>query len=285
MSAEAFIPVNFKVNYEGKNMSYETISVEKDGYTTTITLNRPEKLNAMSMVMREELVQVFTELRQDEETRFVVITGTGNVFSAGADLTDSMNAAKQGREYHAWERRRSQKKGHDFMRAVESLEQVTITAFNGLAVGAGIALGQGCDFRIAAESAKFLIAETGIGIFYTYGCTPRLVQLIGQAKTKELIMTADTIDAQEALSIGLVNKVVPDQELMKAVHEMIDKIASRAPLAIKMTKMIVNAVSKPTIGDVSLYEPDLVERLYLSEDTREALNAFFEKRKPRFTGK
>ena len=98
-------------------------------------------------------------------------------------------------------------------------------------------------------------------------------------------MTGDAIDAQEALRIGLVNKVVPDQELMGAVHEMIDKIASRAPLAIRTVKMIVNAVSKPTIGDVSLYEPDLVERLYLSEDPQEALTAFFEKRKPKFTGK
>ena len=98
-------------------------------------------------------------------------------------------------------------------------------------------------------------------------------------------MTAESIDAQEALRIGLVNKVVPDQELMKATHEMIEKIASRAPLAVKMTKMIVNAVSKPTIGDVSLYEPDLVARLYLSDDPREALDAFFEKRKPEFTGK
>jgi enoyl-CoA hydratase len=111
------------------------------------------------------------------------------------------------------------------------------------------------------------------------------VQLVGPANAKEFIMTGDTIDAREAFRIGLVNKVVPDQELMKAAREMIDKIASKAPTAIKMVKMIVNAVSKPTIGDVSLYEPDLVARLYLSEDPREALSAFFEKRPPKFTGK
>lgn len=266
-------------------MSYETILVQKDGYITTITLNRPARLNAMSAQMIGELSQVFSDLREDYETRFVIITGAGNIFTAGADLTDSRSSAERGREYHAWERRHNQKRGHDFMRAVERLEQITFVAFNGLAVGAGVALAQGCDFRIAASSATFLIAETGVGIFYTWGCTPRLVRLIGPAKAKEFIMTGDVIDAQEALRIGLVNKVVPDQELMGAVHEMIDKIASRAPLAIRMAKMIVNAVSKPTIGDVSLYEPDLVERLYLSDDPREGLAAFFEKRKPRFTGK
>lgn len=266
-------------------MSYETILVEKDDYITTITLNRPERLNTVNARMIEELAQVFTELKEDDETRFVIVTGAGRVFTAGADLNDSRIAAERGKDYHVRDRRRSQKKGHDFMRLLESLEQVTIVAFNGLAVGAGIALSEACDFRIAAESASFLIAETNVGIFFTWGSTPRLVRLIGPARTKEFIMTAEPIDAQEALRIGLVNKVVPDQELMKATHEMIEKIASRAPLAVKMTKMIVNAVSKPTIGDVSLYEPDLVARLYLSDDPREALDAFFEKRKPKFTGK
>ncbi|MFC1864346.1 enoyl-CoA hydratase/isomerase family protein [Chloroflexota bacterium] len=266
-------------------MSYETILVDKDGYITTITLNRPDRLNVVSQQMIQELSHVFNDLREDDETRFVIITGEGRIFSAGADLNDSRSAAERGKDYHVWDRRRSQKKGHEFMKLLESLEQVTIVAFNGLAVGAGIAMSQACDFRIAAESASFLIAETNIGIFYTYGSTPRLVRLIGPAKAKELIMTAETIDAQEALRIGLVNKVVPDRELMGAAHEMIGKIASRAPVAVRMTKMIVNAVSKPTIGDVSLYEPDLVERLYLSDDPREGLAAFFGKRKPSFTGK
>ena len=266
-------------------MNYETILVEKDGYTTTITLNRPDRLNVVRPEMIQELYQVFTGLKEDDETRFVIITGAGRVFSAGADLNDSRMAAERGKDYHVWSRRRSQRRGHDFMKLLESLEQVTIVAFNGLAVGAGIALAQACDFRIAAESASFLIAETNVGIFYTWGSTPRLVRLIGPTKTKELIMTAEAIDALEALRIGLVNKVVPDQELMAAARKMVDVIASRAPVAVRMTKMIVNAVSKPTIGDVSLYEPDLVERLYLSEDPREALNAFFEKRPPKFTGK
>ncbi len=127
--------------------------------------------------MIQELFQVFNDLREDDETKFVIITGAGDVFTAGADLTDSMSAAERGKDYYAWKRRRHQKRGHDFMRAVESLEQVTIVAFNGLAVGVGIALARGCDFRIAASSATFLIAETGVGLFYTWGCTPVSVQL------------------------------------------------------------------------------------------------------------
>jgi len=143
----------------------------------------------------------------------------------------------------------------------------------------------GCDFRIASQSASFGIPEANIGIFFTWGCTPRLTRLIGPAKAKELIMTCDRIDAEEALSIGLVNKVVPPEQLMEAAHELVDKIAARGPLAIRIAKKIVNAAAAANFGDLYICEPELVERLFVSPEPAEGIRAFIEKRKPKFTGR
>ena len=142
-----------------------------------------------------------------------------------------------------------------------------------------------CDFRIASEKAFFGIPETNVGIFYTWGCTPRLTALIGPAWTKDLIMTTRRIDAKEALSIGLVHRVVPEDRLMESAKELAGEIATKAPLAIRMTKKLVNASAAPNIGDIYLCEPEMVERLYLSRDPWEGANAFLERRKPLFKGK
>ncbi|RLC71451.1 MAG: hypothetical protein DRI26_05085, partial [Chloroflexi bacterium] len=185
-------------------MDYETLLIDKKEGITTVTLNRPAKLNAMSEQMIQELVQLFTELRQDAVTRFVIFTGAGRAFSAGADVATLADLGKD-----LTLARMGQLLGHDFMRSLENLEQVTIAAVNGLAMGAGLSLAMACDFRIASETASFGIPEAAVGVFFTWGCTPRLTKLIGPAKAKELIMTADPVDAKEALAIGLVNKVLP----------------------------------------------------------------------------
>ena len=263
-------------------MAYETMLVEKKGTTVTVIFNRPNKLNAINDQVREEFVRLFDELRQDTDTRFVIFTGAGNAFSSGADIGDASQSFV-GPEA-AQRSRMGQMIGHDIIRKLESLEQVTIAAVNGIALGAGLVIVMGCDFRIASANAKFGIPETNVGIFFTWGSTPRLVSLIGPTKAKEMIMTCDMIDAEEAHRIGLVNKVVPPEQLMPAVQEIIDKVGSKGPLATRITKKLVNAAAAPNIGDVYVVEPELVERLYLSGDPAEGRKAFQEKRPPKFPG-
>lgn len=265
-------------------MNYETLLVEKSEAIATVTLNRPQKLNAMSAQMLLEFGQLFNELRQDLATRFVIFTGAGRAFSAGADLTDRAVAMEGDIPPHDMGRL-GQLGGHDFIRSLENLEQITIAAVNGFALGAGLVIAMGCDFRIASESASFGVPEANVGLFFTWGCTPRLTSLIGPAKAKELIMTCDRIDAEEALRIGLVNKVVPPDQLMEAARELVDKIAARGPLAIRITKKLVNAAAAPNFGDLYICEPELVERLFLSPEPTEGITAFLEKRKPEFTGR
>ena len=260
-------------------MTYETLLVERRENTTIVTLNRPAKLNAINPQMLQDFSRLFAELREDFNTKFVIFTGAGRAFSAGADLSgrgsEGLEAANAARL--------SQLRGHDFIRTLENLEQITIAAVNGLALGAGLVLPMGCDFRIASTEAKFGVPEANVGIFYTWGTTHRLVALIGQAKAKEMIMTCDMLDAEEGYRIGLANKVVAPEKLMEAVQELISKIASKGPLAIRLTKKLVNASAAPGFGDLYPCEPELVERLFLSQDPAEGAKAFQEKREPRFT--
>jgi enoyl-CoA hydratase/carnithine racemase len=264
---------------------FNNILVEQDGEILKVILNRPKVLNAMNIPMVEELLDLFSTIRHDRGIRFLVFTGAGRAFTSGADMKETDAAREQGYAAFLEGRKVKQKLGHVFMKSLENLEQVTIVAANGMVVGAGIALALGCDFRIASDQALFSIPEAGIGIFFTWGSTARLVKLVGPSNAKELIMTCDQIDAEEAFRIGFVNKVVPHERLMEEVYGFIGKIARRSDIAVRQTKLIANAVSTPLIGDISNYEPELVELCYLNEDADEAVNAFKEKREPRFTGK
>jgi len=263
-------------------MKYETLLVEKSGNMATVTLNRPDIMNALNMQVMLDLRDLFAELRADQETRFVIFTGAGRAFSAGVEFTQKAMDERYTRPELANERL-WQLFGHDFMHTMENLEQVTIAAVNGAAVGAGLCLAMNCDFRIASEKAVLGVPETNLGIFYTWGATPRLTALIGPAKTKEMIMTCDNIDAREALAIGLVNKVVPAEQLMSSCKELVEKIATKGPLAVRICKKIVNAASLSKMADLYPCEPELVERLMVSDEVNEGLQAFLERRPPRFT--
>ena len=263
-------------------MDLKTLKVEQTGSVMTVTLHRPHKLNAVNDTMLDELTGLFTDLRRDTTTRFVILTGSGADFSSGADLVSGARAAAQTSRPPYEIARIGQMRGHDLMRSLEALEQVTIAAINGRCLGAGFATVLGCDFRIAAEEAQLSLPEARIGMFFTWGCTPRLVRLIGPSRAKEVIMTCDSVDAKQAQMWGLVNRVVPQQDLLESARALAHRIGQQEPLAVRLTKKIVDAASLRSLGDLSLCEPELVERVFLSDDVPEGISAFLEKREPKF---
>jgi enoyl-CoA hydratase/carnithine racemase len=262
-------------------MKYTTLVVQKKGPLMTVTLNRPEILNALNKQSMLDLKNLLSELRADAKTRFVIFTGAGKAFSAGVEFT-----RKAMKERYATpelgNERLWQLFGHDFMSTMENLEQITIAAINGPAIGGGLCIAMNCDFRIASEKAIMGIPETALGIFYTWGATPRLTALIGPAKAKEMIMTCDPIDAAEALRIGFVNKVVPHDRLMAACNELVQKISTKGPLAIRICKKQVNAASLARMTDLYPLEPELVEKVMESGQAAEGARAFIEKRMPKY---
>jgi enoyl-CoA hydratase/carnithine racemase len=266
-------------------MNYKNILVERSEPVVKVTLNRPQKLNAMNVELISELLHLFRELRTDVRIRYLVFTGAGRAFSSGADISGRGGQPPQDRHDYYTAARHAQFLGHDFMRTLENLEQISIAAINGYSLGAGLCIPIVCDFRIASEKALFGIPETGIGIFYTWGTTPRLTAILGPAWTKEMIITGDVYDASKALSCGLVHQVVPHDELMNAVQELIEKIELKGRLATRMAKKIINASTAANMGDLYVCEPELVERLYLSDEPLEGGRAFAERRPPRFTGR
>ena len=274
-------------------MAYETILVEKKGATMVITLNRPEKLNAMNGQMLEEIDQVLAELRRDTATRFVILTGAGRAFTAGADMgprgappADTTQAVPEQQRLLqvAREQDMVQMAAHDRIRSYLNLEQITIAAVNGYCLGAGLVFATESDFIIAAEDALLGIPEANTGIFYTWGSSARLSRLVGPMWAKNMIMTSENVTGKQAVSIGLAVQAVPNDKLMDAAWELVDKIASKGPLAIRLTKKLVNAYTATGRGDLYVVEPELVGHLYVSGDPDEGGRAFREKRPPKFSG-
>lgn len=265
-------------------MAYETILVEKKGATTVVTLNRPEKLNAMNTQMLQEITQLLTELRQDTATRFVVLTGAGKSFSSGADMGPRAAATAEDTQTASREQRLAQMASHDMIHSYLNLEQVTIAAVNGYCLGAGLVFAIESDFIIAAEDALLGVPETNVGIFYTWGASARLSRLVGPMWAKHLVMTCENVTGKQAVSIGLAVQAVPKEKLMGAAWQLIDKISTKSPLAIRLTKKLVNAYTAAGRGDLYTVEPELVERIHLSADPLEGARAFREKRAPQFSG-
>jgi enoyl-CoA hydratase len=264
-------------------MSYETLELERRGETLVVRLSRPDKLNAVSPRMINELIALCRELRTDLSTRFVIFTGQGRAFSSGADLggMDTGEAGGSGRISPEDAARLGQLAGHEMMRSIEQLEQVTIAAVNGICLGAGVALIMACDFRFAAESADFGLPETNIGYFFTWGCSPRLTRLVGPSRAKEWIMTCDRIDAARASDWGLVDHVVADDQLLKASEALLARIGANGPVSVRLTKKLVNAYALQGMADLFVSEPELATHITLTGEPREYVAAFLERRKQR----
>jgi enoyl-CoA hydratase len=257
-------------------MDYQTILYEKSEGIATITLNRPQSMNALNSLVFKELVHVLSEIEGDEEVKVMILAGSDKFFAAGADITEIGKIATP------VEAHRFLKHAQAAFNNIEDMAKPVIAAISGLALGGGCELVLACDLRIAAENALFGQPEIKIGVIPGGGGTQRLPRIIGVTKAKELLYTGDFIDAQEAHRIGLVNKVVSVASLMEEAKKMALKIARQPGIALKMTKLAVNGGLNMDIKSAMAYEARCFEILFSTEDQKEGMRAFVEKRKPNF---
>jgi len=270
-------------------MSYQNIILEKSAGKAEVTLNRPDKLNALSFDTYRELIQAFEEIEKDMEIRVVVLKARGRAFCAGADLGDLATTASAMQDFSP--AKLGEMMGDmgslsiDAYGAVENCSKPVIAAIHGLAVAGGLELIEACDFAIASEEARLGDQHANFGLVPGGGGTQRLPRLIGIRRAKELLLTGDWISPQEAERIGLINKVVPADKLDEAVEEMCQKFINKSPSATKTMKRLVNEGMQMDLASGIELEAKAVFEHFRSEDFREGVRAFIEKRKPEFKGK
>jgi enoyl-CoA hydratase len=259
--------------------TYETILYGVEAQVATVTLNRPEVHNAQNDTLRRELYDVFTALSTDDDVKVIVITGAGErAFSAGADIREFVAPASPTEQ-------RERRKRLEYRAVMDRCSQPIIAAINGFALGGGLELALACDIRIAAENATLGLTEINLAIIPGGGGTQRLPRLVGKGKALEMILTGARIPAAEALRIGLVERVVPAGEALKAATELARTIAEKAPIALRYAKESVVKGLGMALEDGLRLEGDLSTLLRTTEDRLEGAKAFLEKRRPRWTGK
>ena len=248
------------------------VEVTKQGNVGIVTMNRPEALNALSSQVFADLTTALDVVEKDDEIYVVIITGAGRSFVAGADIGEmaTMNV-EEGLAFSEL--------GNNLMMRVDLFSKPTIAAVNGFALGGGCELALAADIRVASEKAKFGQPEVGLGIIPGFGGTQRMARIIGTGAAMELIYTADTIDAKRALEIGLVQHVVPAEEMMAFALEMANKIASKAQVAIRTSKMAIRRGIDCDISTAATYEALAFATCFATEDQKDAMKAFVEKRK------
>lgn len=258
---------------------YENLLFEVDSGIGLVTINRPKALNALNAATIYELERLFDELAKDHTVKAVILTGSGEKsFVAGADITEMQSmSAIEGRNWG--------KLAQAVFNKIENLPKPVIAAVNGYALGGGCEISMACDIRIASEKAKFGQPEVSLGIPPGFGGTQRLSRLVGKGRAKELLFTGDMIDAVEAYRIGLVNKVVAPAELITTAKAMAQRIMSRAPIAVQICKAAVNEGLDTDLESGIAYEAEVFGLCFSTDDQKEGMAAFIEKRKANFTGK
>lgn len=259
-------------------MSFKNLILEKEGHIAVLYLNRPEAMNALNAEMLKEFIQAINEVAEDDMIRVLIITGVGKAFAAGADI-------KYMQSLNAVEGRSLAQLGQDAFMAIEKLEKPVIAAVNGFALGGGCEIALASDIRLASEKAKFGQPEVGLGITPGFGGTQRLPRLVGEGIAKELIYTGDMIDAQEAYRIGLVNHVYPAESLMDEAKKLALRIASRAPIAVRLSKVAIKKGMQADIHTAMAIEADLFGMCFSTEDQKIGMAAFLNKEKPEFIGR
>jgi enoyl-CoA hydratase len=260
-------------------MNYKNLLVDTKGKIAIVKINRPDKLNALNFETLSELQAVFNELKTNPEVFVVILTGNGEkAFVAGADILELNKLdSLEGKKFAEF--------GQKIFSSIENFDKPVIAAVNGFALGGGCELALSCHIRIASENAKFGQPEVNLGIIPGYGGTQRLTRLVNSGRAMEMILTGDMVDAKEALSIGLVNKVYPITELMNKTFEMAAKISSKGQQAIKFAMKAVRAVNEVSLSQGLNVEASLFALCCGTEDFKEGTNAFLEKRKPSFKNK
>ncbi len=257
-------------------MAFEYILVERDGPVGVITLNRPKQLNALSGPLMEELVAALEELDRDESIRAIVLTGGPNVFAAGADLKEfsvqtPISMLTRSR-VALWDR-------------IKAISKPLIAAVSGFALGGGCELAMQCDIIVASETARFGQPEINVGLMPGAGGTQRLTRTLGKFKAMELVLTGKFVDAWEAERRGLANRVVPPELVIDEAKRIGFELADKAPISVRLAKECVIKAFETTLAEGIDYERKLFYLLFASEDTKEGINAFVEKRKPEYRGR
>jgi enoyl-CoA hydratase len=260
------------------SQSYETILVERRERVAIITINRPEKRNALNIQTRAEGAAVLDELRDDDSVRVVVFTGAGDkAFIAGADIAEFAGRTALAQRAIMLER--------GLFNAIDTFPKPVIAMVNGYCLGGGCELALACDIRIASDTASFGQPEINLGIIPGGGGTQRLTRLVGEGKAMEMILTGEIINAEEAFRYGLVNQVVPANQLEAKTMEIANRIAEKSPIALRLAKEAVKLASRSNLDEGLRREIDIFALCFSSEDKDEGVNAFLEKRKPEFKGK
>jgi enoyl-CoA hydratase len=256
-------------------MSYKFLKFEHDGKVAVVKINRPDVLNAVNTETILELEGCMHECVDNENVRVVVITGEGKSFVSGSDISRLAKMDPlQARKYSYT--------GQRAFSYIENMEKPVIAAVNGYALGSGCELAMACDIRIASEKAKFGQPEVKLGLIPGHAGTQRLARIVGIGKAKELIYTGDLIDAHEALSIGLVNAVVAPDALMDSVKLLCRKIIEVGPTAVRFAKTVINRGAEVPMETAQSYEMEAFSILFSTEEATEGMNAFLEKRKPKW---
>lgn len=258
--------------------AYNNLLFSSNAGIGVLTLHRPHALNALNYDLLKELDDVLTHIEEDETTKVVIITGSGDrAFAAGADITEMQPlSAMAGRSWARF--------GQAVFNKIENLPQPVIAAVNGFALGGGCELAMACDIRLAADNAKFGQPEVTLGIVPGFAGTQRLPRLVGKGRAKELLFTGDIIDAREAYRIGLVNSVTAPAELMNTARALAEKIMSRAAAAVMLCKTAVNKGLDMDLSSGVDYEAEVFGLCFATADQKEGMTAFVEKRKAHFTG-
>jgi enoyl-CoA hydratase/carnithine racemase len=263
-------------------MPYQNLLVERQDQVAVVTLNRSQKLNALSLDLMEEIIKVTEEFREDYETRVVVFAGAGKHFSAGADLTDPRRQKQAGKNMLA--RLRDSHIGPRMLRALLDIPQITIAALHGAALGGGACIASALDFRVGSTDCLVGYPECGLGMSLSWVSLPLAVHLVGPARAKRWVILASRENAETLLRWGFLDEVVPREELLDRALAMAKEYAAMPPIPAQMIKRSVNAIA--TVLDQSIMHMDM-DQLALtasSRDYREGVTAFLEKRKPTFIG-